>query len=180
MFCRKCGKQLDESFKICPYCGEPVDLKESDELHAARKDPLPVYDPPEPSSVHNAAPKPEPEPIRRQQPDADSAQDENVGGWRCLGFFLGFFAPLLWSLPLVSLVLYIIWKSDRPKMAKAIGQFTLVGLAVGLGLVIIIAVIIGVILAITASMTLFEMLRDFANGTLRSADDLLELLPFIN
>ena len=43
-----------------------------------------------------------------------------------------------------------------------------------------IAVIIGVILAITASMTLFEMLRDFANGTLRSADDLLELLPFIN
>lgn len=24
MFCRNCGKQLEDGFKVCPYCGEPV------------------------------------------------------------------------------------------------------------------------------------------------------------
>jgi len=28
-------------------------------------------------------------------------------------------------------VLYLIWKSDKPKVANGIGQFTLIGLAVG-------------------------------------------------
>lgn len=25
MFCRKCGKELEDNWKSCPYCGEPVD-----------------------------------------------------------------------------------------------------------------------------------------------------------
>lgn len=24
MYCRKCGRQLDDTWKTCPYCGEPV------------------------------------------------------------------------------------------------------------------------------------------------------------
>ena len=27
MFCRACGKPLDDSLKFCPNCGEPVDGK---------------------------------------------------------------------------------------------------------------------------------------------------------
>lgn len=59
--------------------------------------------------------------------------------------FLGFFGPLLWFLPLVSLVLYLIWKSDKPKVANGIGQFTLIGLAVGVGLAVIIAIIVSAV-----------------------------------
>ena len=25
MYCRNCGKELDDSFKVCPYCGTRVD-----------------------------------------------------------------------------------------------------------------------------------------------------------
>ena len=31
MFCRKCGKELEDDWKSCPYCGEPVDNR-TDEL----------------------------------------------------------------------------------------------------------------------------------------------------
>lgn len=31
MFCRKCGKELEDGWKSCPYCGEPVDNR-TDEL----------------------------------------------------------------------------------------------------------------------------------------------------
>ena len=24
MYCKRCGRELDDSFKVCPYCGEPV------------------------------------------------------------------------------------------------------------------------------------------------------------
>ena len=137
MFCRKCGKQLDDGFKVCPYCGE-ADVS-----------------------------------------DGASDSNENIGGWKALGFFLGFFGPALWFLPLVSLVLYFIWKGDKPKVAKGMGQFTLIGLAVGAGLALIIVIIIGVLFAITASMTVFEMIRSFFNGSLNGINDLINNIPFI-
>ena len=37
MFCRNCGKQLEDGFKVCPYCGEPVSLAESDARRAAQE-----------------------------------------------------------------------------------------------------------------------------------------------
>lgn len=177
MFCRNCGKQLDEGFKVCPYCGEPVSLAESDSKRAAQeqKDAEEKTQP-----VHNeAAPIPAPTPVQPRSSTKAEPENENVGGWKVLGFFLGFFGPLLWFLPLVSLVLYLIWKSDKPKVAKGIGQFTLIGLAVGVGLAVIIAIIIGVLFAITASMTVFEMIRSFFHGSLSGINDLIKGLPFI-
>lgn len=94
--------------------------------------------------------------------------------------FPRFFGPLLWFLPLVSLVLYLIWKSDKPKVANGIGQFTLIGLAVGVGLAVIIAIIVGVLFAITASMTVFEMIRSFFHGSLGGINDLVRIIPFID
>ena len=88
-------------------------------------------------------------------------------------------SPILIFLPLVSLVLYFIWKGDKPKVAKGMGQFTLIGLAVGAGLALIIVIIIGVLFAITASMTVFEMIRSFFNGSLNGINDLINNIPFI-
>lgn len=177
MFCRNCGKQLDEGFKVCPYCGEPVSLAESDSKRAAQKQKAAEE---KTQPVHNeAAPMPAPAPVQPRSSTKAEPENENVGGWKVLGFFLGFFGPLLWFLPLVSLVLYLIWKSDKPKVAKGIGQFTLIGLAVGVGLAVIIAIIIGVLFAITASMTVFEMIRSFFHGSLSGINDLVKGLPFI-
>ena len=114
MFCRNCGKQLEDGFKVCPYCGEPVSLAESDARRAAQEqtaaeDTQPVHNdiPKEP------APLPAPAPVQPKANKKPEQESESTGGWKVLGFFLGFFGPLLWFLPLVSLVLYLIWKSDK-------------------------------------------------------------------
>ena len=135
--------------------------------------------------VHNDIPKepaplPAPAPVQPKANKKPEQESESTGGWKVLGFFLGFFGPLLWFLPLVSLVLYLIWKSDKPKVANGIGQFTLIGLAVGVGLAVIIAIIVGVLFAITASMTVFEMIRSFFHGSLGGINDLVRSLPFID
>lgn len=181
MFCRNCGKQLEDGFKVCPYCGEPVSLAESDARRAvqeqtAAEDTQPVHNdiPKEP------APLPAPAPVQPKANKKPEQESESTGGWKVLGFFLGFFGPLLWFLPFVSLVLYLIWKSDKPKVANGIGQFTLIGLAVGVGLAVIIAIIVGVLFAITASMTVFEMIRSFFHGSLGGINDLVRSLPFID
>ena len=134
MFCRNCGKQLEDGFKVCPYCGEPVSLAESDARRAAQEqsaaeDTQPVHN----DILKEPAPLPAPAPVQPKANKKPEQESESTGGWKVLGFFLGFFGPLLWFLPLVSLVLYLIWKSDKPKVANGIGQFTLIGLAVGVG-----------------------------------------------
>lgn len=174
MFCRKCGKQLDDGFKVCPYCGEPVSLAESDAMRAAQEQPAEKA-----QSLYNNTPLPSPAPEQADVSDGASDSNENIGGWKALGFFLGFFGPALWFLPLVSLVLYFIWKGDKPEVANGMGQFTLIGLAVGAGLALIIVIIIGVLFAITASMTVFEMIRSFFNGSLNGINDLINNIPFI-
>lgn len=163
MFCRNCGKQLDDTFKVCPYCGEPVSLEESDARRAENN-----YD--SYSSYTSVSPQ-------EKSPSHSSA--ESTGGWKVLGFFLGFFGAVLWFLPIVSLVLYLVWKNDKPKIAKSIGQFTLIGLAGGIAIVVVIAVILAIIFAITASMTIIEAVRNFLSGTFDGINSILKSLPII-
>lgn len=68
MFCRKCGKQLDDGFKVCPYCGEPVSLAESDAMRAAQEQPAEKA-----QSLYNNIPLPSPAP--EQADVSDSASD---------------------------------------------------------------------------------------------------------
>lgn len=96
MFCRNCGKQLEDGFKVCPYCGEPVSLAESDARRAAQEqtaseDTQPVHNdiPKEP------APLPAPAPVQPKANKKPEQESESTGGWKVLGFFLGFFGPLL-------------------------------------------------------------------------------------
>lgn len=162
MFCRNCGKQLDDNFKVCPYCGEPVSLEESEARRAA-----------DCRDTHSGYSTP-------SQPKAPShTSEESAGGWKVLGFFLGFFGAALWFLPIVSLVLYLIWKNDKPKIAKGIGQFTLIGLAGGIALLVIIVTILAILFTITASMTIIEAARDLLGGTFDGINTILENLPMI-
>ena len=99
MFCRNCGKQLEDGFKVCPYCGEPVSLAESNARRAAQEqtaaeDTQPVHNdiPKEP------APLPAPAPVQPKANKKPEQESESAGGWKVLGFFLGFFGPLLWFL----------------------------------------------------------------------------------
>lgn len=53
---------------------------------------------------------------------AASGQDTGNIGWGVLGFFI----------PLVGLILYLIWKDEKPKTAKVAGKGALIGFIVSI------------------------------------------------
>ena len=81
MFCKNCGKEIDNNAYICPNCGVKVHDEEAER--------------------------------REQNAQADSGSKV---GWGILSFFI----------PLVGLILFIVWRNDRPQTAKVCGICALV------------------------------------------------------
>lgn len=55
-----------------------------------------------------------------------AVNDSGSGGWGVLGFFF----------PIVGLILYLVWKDNKPKTAKMIGKWALIGFIVNLVLAV--------------------------------------------
>lgn len=70
----------------------------------------------------------------------DSIDDSGHIGWGLLGFLV----------PMVGLILYIIWKNDKPKNAVIAGKGALINLCVGAG-VMLIGVLVAVIIYASAA-----------------------------
>lgn len=62
--------------------------------------------------------------------------DSGSVGWAFLGFFF----------PIVGLILYLVWKEERPKTAKMVGRGALINVIVSVALFLIYIVIIVIIL----------------------------------
>lgn len=104
MFCRNCGKEIDNNAYVCPNCG----VKVKDELAERRE----------------------------QQATANLEADSgSKAGWGVLSFFI----------PLVGLILFLMWKTDRPKTASVCGKCALAAVIVE-----VVAVILYVIVAVVA------------------------------
>lgn len=95
MFCKNCGKEIDDNAYVCPYCGVKVERE-------------------------TAATK----------ADADSG---SKAGWGILSFLI----------PIVGLILFLVWKEERPKTAKVCGICALVSFIISIAFGIIYGVIIG-------------------------------------
>ncbi len=100
MFCRNCGKEIDDKAYVCPHCGVLTSNAE------AQKQPV---------------------------------NDSGSAGWGVLGFFF----------PLVGLILFLIWKSDRPKSARSAGIGALISVIL-YAVLIVIEIIIVVIAAMSS------------------------------
>ena len=93
MYCRKCGKKIEESSAFCPFCGEKqwgatgaADFGTG----AGANGSVPPY----------GAPPPRP-----------AEQDAPSGGFAVLCFFF----------PLIGLILYLVWKDTMPLRARSCG-----------------------------------------------------------
>ena len=108
MYCKNCGAQLDDRAVVCPQCGVPTGVSAGDR-------------PPE---------QPAQQPYQAQQqpyqpyyPSQQSMAEPETGstfGWGVLGFFF----------PIVGLILFLVWKAQYPRRAKASGIGALVGVIV--------------------------------------------------
>lgn len=102
MFCKNCGKEIDNNAYVCPNCG----VKVKDEITERR----------EQQAATNL--------------EADSG---SKAGWGILSFLI----------PLVGLILFLIWKTERPKTASVCGKCALASVIVEV-IVVILYVIIAV------------------------------------
>lgn len=97
MYCRNCGKEIDDKAYVCPFCGVKTQDVEA-ELAAANR----------------------------------AADAGTKVGWGILSFLI----------PLVGLILFLTWKTERPRTASVCGKCALAA---------VIVEVVGVILSVIIS-----------------------------
>ncbi len=109
MFCSNCGKELADNVAFCPECGAAQKV-------SAPREEAPQAAPQQPA--YNAQPQYQQPQYQQQNTNVDSG---NIG-WGILGC----------CIPIAGLILFLVWKGEKPKTAKAagIGALVSVGLCV--------------------------------------------------
>lgn len=107
MFCSNCGKELADNVSFCPECGAAQKVSAPKEAHQAAPQ-QPTY---------NAQPQYQQPQYQQQNMNIDSGSI----GWGFLGC----------CIPIVGLILFLVWKGEKPKTAKAAGIGALVGFGIG-------------------------------------------------
>lgn len=106
-FCKNCGVEINEGTAFCPNCGTKQDNGASNVVINGEPQPQP-----QPQPQYNTQPQ-----YNGQPPVVD-----NGGfGWGLLGC----------CIPLVGLILFLVWKDNKPKTAKAAGIGAIVGVVLG-------------------------------------------------
>ena len=109
-FCKNCGAQIDDNAASCPSCGAAQ--------NNYNPNPAPNYN----NNYNNYNPN--------YNPNPTPAVDNGGIGWGLLGC----------CIPLVGLILFLVWKDQKPRTAESAGIGALVG--VGLGVIYYILVIV--------------------------------------
>ena len=100
MFCKYCGKEIEDSFVACPYCGARQ-KDEANEFGSRGSDNS------NRTSYSNYSASP-------------NGADSGSFGWGLLGFLI----------PMVGLILFLVWKNDKPRSAKSAGIGALVSVII--------------------------------------------------
>ena len=151
MFCSNCGKQLPDSAKFCPDCGQPIiiperpTVKESEPVRAPEpvKEPEPVRAP-EPVRVTADEPAfaPTPEPVVPEE-------NRPLGPWAYCGY------SLLFSIPVIGFILLIVLSFagknvNRKNFARSYWCWAL--LVIALILIAVVILVTGVLRGVTDSV----------------------------
>ena len=161
MYCRHCGKKIEDDSHFCPYCGDSVKPAASEKIdtdaHAAQSGSYANGAPEDPfggigaDNTGSGAPyqgqnrnyadngyysrqaPPPPRPYYR-----DPAEPAPSAGWGVLGFFF----------PIVGLILFLVWNDVYPRRAKMCGKGALISVIVAAVLVVLWIIIVIVIVAV--------------------------------
>lgn len=119
MFCTKCGGTLEANMPNCPNCG--AGLQDTAALPQVQQASFqqPAYQPPQG------------QPFYYQQPNYQPPQDVPSSGLKFLAFFI----------PVAGLILYLIWKDQKPLTAQSLYKPMIAGFIVMVGLPILISIV---------------------------------------
>lgn len=104
-FCKMCGQEMADDAVVCNYCGAPKEASQEATQEATQ----------EASQATSQATSQE---IPQPTVQTTAPQETDEGGflWGLLGC----------CIPIVGLVLFLVWKDNKPKTAKALGIGALV------------------------------------------------------
>ena len=135
MYCRNCGQELNENDRVCPACGTPVVKNESvnEEQNTASEKATAQGAPHtgQRTYEYNADKTASQSTYNYSGADYQPSSDTGSAGWGILGC----------CLPLIGLILFLVWKEDKPRSAKSVG----------------IGAIIGVVLCVVSILLLFAL-----------------------
>jgi len=160
MFCCNCGKQLPDSAKFCPDCGQPIRMPEKPTVKEPEPEPVPVAEP-EPVKVPETkqeepkqsfkAPEPTPAPVDEPAfaPTPEPVVPEEnrpLGPWAYFGY------SLLFSIPVIGFILLIVLSFagknvNRKNFARSYWCWII--LAIALILISIVILLTGVLRGVT-------------------------------
>ncbi|MEI6578816.1 MAG: hypothetical protein WCN92_05060 [Eubacteriales bacterium] len=133
MFCKNCGESMDDLALVCPKCGTAAS--------AQAPPPPPQYQQPTYQQPPQYQPPQYQQPQYQQYQQPAPVEDNPTAVWKLLGF----------CIPLVGLILYFVWKDQKPLTAKALGKFAIIGMIVGFVCSIAYFIIIFVFLGASSS-----------------------------
>lgn len=121
MFCKYCGKELLDSDKFCPFCGNAVatnNSKNGQNPNQSQNQSQNQYQNYSQNSFRKFEDQPNYNnvPYYVNQQPAQNPDDSGSVGWGFLGFFI----------PICGLILFIVWNKSKPKNAKNAGIGALV------------------------------------------------------
>ncbi|MDE6408549.1 MAG: DUF456 domain-containing protein [Anaeroplasmataceae bacterium] len=115
MICKKCGANIPDDEDICPFCEEPVEEREKEVDSEKEENLFPdtnIYEEKERKSENYSFSN-----MKNEDP-----VDRGSIWYAILGFFF----------PLIGLILFCVWKNDKPKSAKQCGIGALIGFILGI------------------------------------------------
>ena len=152
MFCSNCGKELPDNAAFCPECGAAQSAPAEETPQAAPQEipAEPIYSAPSQTPPQAAYQQPvyqqnqyqqNQPPYQQQAPYQPAAPvDSGSFGWAVLGFFF----------PIVGLILFLVWKDQKPLSSKKAGIGALVGVILS-----VVSTILFYVLIIGASMMMY-------------------------
>ena len=162
MYCSNCGEKLNDNDRVCPSCGTPVPGRTYQDAESQS------YDQGF-SGAAKGAPNDGPQTYRYDNtshkeynytgPEYEGSYDSGSIGWGFLGC----------CIPLVGLILFLVWKDNKPRSAKAAGIGALIG-------VILIVLLNIIALAMGVSLGALGLATGMSEGDF----DLSELEEFLN
>lgn len=193
MICSRCKRDYNPDLGKCPHCGTPIDYVETSyntsEIFNTASNVPPYnnyqhthdnqynYGSQQNNQYNGSTPQNNQYKYGNQQNNQynynnqQNCDTEDASLIKVLGFFLGLLFPALWFLPVISLVLFFVWRQNRPNASNAIGKFTLIGILVGLGLAVFLAIVITILIVCLATGPLLHIAKEII-------ENIIPLIPF--
>lgn len=128
MVCKNCGKELDETYYCCPACGAKVEREDDTKPKNVTKNGRIVCKNcgKDLDETYYCCPACGAKVERESAPQQGSASRKDGDSGSAAGYgFLSFLFPI------VGLILFIVWKEDRPKTASTCGVCALISFLLG-------------------------------------------------